>query len=477
MGRLFITFLFLLYACANYGSAIANQNNANLAGLDDYEIGDSIKLGSLPTLFINTVNHEAITSKEEYVEADYWVEDLLGGANLGSKDAPLKLSIKGRGNATWRSFEKKPYRLKLSNKQNLVGLKKNKHFVLLTLVDDNGMGFMKYPVAMELSKRIGLGWTPDYRFVELILNGDYRGLYLLIEKIRIDKDRIDIEEQADGEEDDEKITGGWLLEIDNYKDPQQLEFEEGNGQTLRVTYHSPDSLSDKQNKYLTQLIEKCNQSIYCLDKTNNEWEDNIDIYSVAQYYIVNEILHNPESFMGSCYFYKDRGMNKKLKFGPLWDLGAWVYNSPNMKEFFYENPPYEDIHWIQEIAKFSHFQEVVREIWAKFKNNLNLTLLEDSVEILLHQAAENNYKRWPSANWTGKLSDGREYFDIMKDEKIRFLNEVWDLPSSLKEVESMRDIHSDVLYSLSGIRVYSMNPIKICISKSKKKVYNRGKRH
>ena len=84
-------------------------------------------------------------------------------------------------------------------------MKKNKHFVLLALMDDNGHAFLKYPVAFELSKRIGLGWTPDYRFVELVLNGDYRGLYLLVEKIRIDKDRINVTEQKDGEEDDENI--------------------------------------------------------------------------------------------------------------------------------------------------------------------------------------------------------------------------------------------------------------------------------
>lgn len=63
---------------------------------------------------------------------------------------------------------------------------------------------------------------PDYRFVELVLNGDYRGLYLLVEKIRIDKDRINITEQKNGEEDEENITGGWLLEFDNYEENQQI---------------------------------------------------------------------------------------------------------------------------------------------------------------------------------------------------------------------------------------------------------------
>lgn len=140
-----VAFLLLLFFCK--GNAYADAS-------------DDFKLGTIPTLYINTENVSAIMSKEEYLNASYWIVDSSGGSNLGSEASPLELSIKGHGNATWRAYDKKPYRIKLSQKQPLLGMKKNKHFVLLALMDDNGRAFLKYPVAFELSKRIGLGWNP-----------------------------------------------------------------------------------------------------------------------------------------------------------------------------------------------------------------------------------------------------------------------------------------------------------------------------
>ncbi len=391
---------------------------------------NTYKLGTIPTLYINTKDSVQIESRENYIWASYWIDDSLGDGSIGSKNNPCSLEIKGRGNGTWIHYEKKPYRIKLSEKRSLLGMKKNKHFVLLTGVDDQLMGFLKLPVAYELSRRIGLGWTPEIRHVELVLNGDYRGLYYLVEKIRVDKDRIDITEQKDGENNDDLISGGYLLEIDNYEGEQQLTFNEGNGQVLRITYHSPDSLSNKQYNYLCSFIEKCNNSIYTTDKTNNEWETFIDVNSLAKYYILNEILHHPESFMGSCYMYKDRGEREKLKFGPLWDLGGLVYRG-NLNSFLYENPPFPDIHWITEIVKFDHFQIIVRNIWSTFKNNLDMETFEEEIINRLQVAAENNYKRWPEEGWNGKLQDGKLKFDNLYSSKIGFLNSVWNIQTGL----------------------------------------------
>ena len=75
---------------------------------------------------------------------------------------------------------------------------------------------MRNAVGFELSKLIGMTYTPDAKPLELVLNGDYIGLYFLTEHIRVDKDRVNIVEQEDEEIDSEKITGGWLVEIDNY---------------------------------------------------------------------------------------------------------------------------------------------------------------------------------------------------------------------------------------------------------------------
>lgn len=434
-------------------------------------------LGTLPILYINTENSEEIASKEYYLKANYWIEDVINGGSLGSREEPLSMTIKGRGNATWEVSEKKPYRIKLSNKQSLLGMKKNKHFVLLTGIDDNWKGFLKYPVAFELSRRIDLGWTPEIRQIELILNDDYRGLYFLIEKIRVDKDRINIVEQDDGEEDEDIINGGWLLEFDNYEQKNQVKLVEGKREKTKplwVTHHSPDSLSDKQRDYLIKLLERCNDCIYTDDKTNNEWENYIDIESLAKFYIIQEILCHRESFMGSTYLYKDRGDDEKLKFGPLWDMGVWIYMGGTNK-FIYENPPYEDQHWIAEIAKFPHFQEVIRNIWSTFKKQLDLEDFEMDVISKLQTAAENNFKRWPNDRWTGSLMDGKTDFDENKNNKIAFLNSVWSNPTGIipksneTTLETNQNNHK---YSLTGSLLLNENKSGVYIMNGKKFVNN-----
>lgn len=118
--------------------------------------------GTLPVLFINTENGAPVDSKEVYLNATYWLDPMgvEGVEAFGSEAEPLATQIKGRGNYTWSGFDKKPYRLKLGAKAGLLGMKKNKHFGLLAHADDQ-FGWLKNTLGFELSKRLGLAWTPS----------------------------------------------------------------------------------------------------------------------------------------------------------------------------------------------------------------------------------------------------------------------------------------------------------------------------
>lgn len=278
--------------------------------------------GTLPVLYINTEGNQEIVSKDIYLNAEWWLDSkqIDGVGSIGSELLPKKLQIKGRGNWSWGWFAKKPFRIKLERKEPLCGMKANKNFCLLANADDT-LAYLRNTVGFEMSKRIGLKWTPQQVPIELMINGDYRGLYFLTEKINVGKNRVAIEEQKDGEKEPESITGGWLLEIDQYKDPHQIEITEGNGMSLKFTYHSPDSLSEEQEKYLYDIVSKMDAAIYEADKTSTLWEELIDLETLVKFYIVQEIMDNTESFHGSCYLYKDRGDKEKFYFGPVWDFG------------------------------------------------------------------------------------------------------------------------------------------------------------
>lgn len=191
---------------------------------------------TLPVLFINTQNGAAITSKETYINATYYLDamGIDGIESIGSKEQQLDMEIRGRGNYTWRDFEKKPYRIKLGKKQSLLGMNKSRHFVLLADADDN-FAHLRNSVGFELSRRLGLKYTPNQQPVEVVLNGNYIGLYMLAENIRVAKDRVNIVEQADYCTHPDSITGGWIIEIDNYEEAEQVRITEGNGEILRFT--------------------------------------------------------------------------------------------------------------------------------------------------------------------------------------------------------------------------------------------------
>ena len=270
--------------------------------------------GTLPVLFINTEDGKDIVSKEDYLQADWWLDamGIDGYESIGSPDQPQGMQIKGRGNYTWKNYPKKSFRLKLDAKQPLMGMHSNKHYCLMGHPDDF-RAFLKNTVGFELSRRIGMAYTPAQEPVEVVLNGQYIGLYFLTEKIRVDKHRVNIEEQDDGEMDAECITGGWLLEFDNNPTPgEYVSIVEKPGSTIwqdwiTVTYHSPEKLSHEQKTYLKRFMQNANNAIYSTDKLSTEWERYIDIDTLAMYYIVGEIMDDLEYFAGSCYMYKHCG--------------------------------------------------------------------------------------------------------------------------------------------------------------------------
>lgn len=329
--------------------------------------------GTLPVLYVNTDSCKPIVSKTDYIAGSYYLDPngIVGVQGFGNAESPLPLEIRGRGNASWlnASYLKKPYKIKLGKKAALMGMPKSKHWALMAHWED-GSVFLKDETGFEFSRRIGMAWTPRQRAVELVLNGEYMGLYFLTENVRVESTRVDVVEQNDGETDPLAITGGWLLENDNYFAANQIRMTAGNGELLRVTYKSPEVLSSQQLSYLTDLIVRADSAVYVRDKWSRAWEDIIDLDALAKYYIVSEVVDNVEAFSGSCYMHKDRGVDSKLVFGPVWDYGNSFGHSPlTLDCFLYENSTLRR-HWITAVVQFPRFQQRVRQLWRQKHSEL-----------------------------------------------------------------------------------------------------------
>ena len=383
--------------------------------------------GTLPIMYIQTENNAPIVSKDDYLNATYYVDALgiSGYENIGSAAAPLTMEIKGRGNYTWTGFNKKPYRIKLTEKQSLLGMKKSKHFALLAHADDalNKKGFMRNQVGFELSRLIGISWTPETKPVEVVLNGDYIGLYFLTEHIRVDKDRVNIVEQDDEETDSEKITGGWLVEIDNYDDDPHITIKEGGKTTMWITYKTPEVLSPQQEQYLTEQMKLIDNLVYG-DKNSEELWNYLDMDALAKFYIVQELTDNYESFHGSCYLHKELGENEKWYFGPVWDFGS-SFNR-DKSQYMYQGDVWHN-HWIPEICKFPAFMNRVKEIWNEFYNGdyNNIYNFIDTHENLIAQAAVKDKERWSQYHGSQTIGTYIERTTNVLRKNAEWLNEQW----------------------------------------------------
>ena len=426
----------------SYAADVNNDKEINIADINmviDAILGKQLPpmpsfSGTLPVLYINTEDYQNIVGKEkeDYMHADWWIDamGIDGYESIGSPEEPLGMQIKGRGNATWTNLDKKPYRLKFDEKHPVLGMPSSRHWTLLAYAD-TWMGKMNDALPFEIGRRMGMAWNPRQEPVEVVLNGQYIGLYLLTEKIRVAKERVNIIEQADNETDPDKISGGWLLEIDNYGEPESIKIIEGNGQTIKFTSHSPEVMSDVQREYITTFLQATNSAIYCTDKSSREWEQYIDVDSLAIFYIVQEAVDNPEAFSGSCFMHKQRGDTTKLIFGPMWDCGSSFQRySPSYQfnDFIYENlPSYCRAIWIGEIAKFPYFQERVHYHWKQFFEEVYPTMdaYMDEFAAKIEQACEYDYARWPqysSHNNTLKLN---LYARPSFHKKVAWLNSQW----------------------------------------------------
>ena len=386
---------------------------------------------TLPIIYVNTQNNQSVNDTETQIPATVYIDSILPDyPSLGSKAAPMPATIKGRGNWTWSGFDKKPYKIKFETKTKVLGMPNNRHWCLMACADD-WLGFLKMPAGFRISKALGLRWTPRTRPVEFVLNGKYMGLYFLTEQVRIAGHRVDIVEQADNETHPDSITGGWLVEIDNYRSDNNIEFNEGNGQHIMVTLKEPEVLSSKQRQYIENQLYTINDALYANPTTNDQRLTTLlDMTEAARFYLVQEIMEDCESYHGSCFLYKDRdslGVADKWKFGPVWDFGnaydrhqeRWIYDGPTWPQY-----------WIGQLAQWPQFQQAVKEQWwiyyHEHKDSVRIKIREfaDTIE----RAAKNDAEVWRNtSNYrdNSNFSDVRDRFFRRYDWRIQWLYSQW----------------------------------------------------
>ena len=330
----------------------------------------------LPILYINTNSGGEIASKEVWEGATYRLD---GGLNYESIPETT-LQVKGRGNSSWNTFlKKRSYNMKLEKRTSVCGMPKHKRWCLIGNYRDKTL--LRNQVAMELGRVTQLEWVPRGVQVELVKNGTHRGTYLLSEQIRIDENRVNIQELHKDDVQSEAITGGYVLEVDRYGDSDTYSFyskymtgtiyEADSKSLVHVKIPSIEDGNDAQFKYIESHFRKAEEAI-CNNK--GDWTEAlstyIDLSSIIDQWLIYEITATPEPARGpySFYMYKKQG-DTKFYGGPLWDFdfmsfirttqNQWVNKTAGWIPFLWDCPEFRatvKAHWDMYKADFYDIQ-------------------------------------------------------------------------------------------------------------------------
>ena len=281
-----------------------------------------------------------------------------------------RTGIRGRGNATWTEYPKKPYNLKLENKDGLLGMKKHKRWCLLALY----RGIIGNDLMFECSRRAkALQFVPDGKFVELILNGKFMGLYYLCEQITIDKNRINISTLKPEQTSYPEISGGFLLEYDELFDEEYCFTSPVCGYPVNIK-KPDDDVPEEQVNYVKSYIHKLEDELTKIEKgEDSNYQDYLDVESFADYMLVLGAVGNYEAYKPrSVFMYKGRdgvdspvGTVCKLKAGPLWDQEifnnhtTWFYWGENSNALYYKY-----------LFRDASFIKVLKERWSPYKQSV-----------------------------------------------------------------------------------------------------------
>ncbi|MFT3904784.1 MAG: CotH kinase family protein [Steroidobacteraceae bacterium] len=362
----------------------------------------------LPVIKIDTLDGQEITSKEDYVYTNVALIDSDEPAYEFTHTSYTD-QIRGRGNSTW-SYPKKPYRLKFDKKISLFGLTAAKSWVLLANYQDPTL--MMNSIAFELGRRFGFAFTPHDNPVELFLNGQYQGSYVLTEQIQVGEGRVDID-----------ADNGFLVELDAYYD-EDPKFTTDIYE-LPVMIKSPEDLSDSAGyDFVKDAINGLETALADSSFPDSGYRDLVDMDSFVDFLMVNEIVMNNEiGWPKSTYMYQDVGA--KISMGPLWDFD-WGFSFSGTGHQYFTST--SGLIWKHPfLARFFDDPEFVARYkarWASMHEQIEtLPLFVAELASRLQRSQEQNFIRWPEAQNNGFDQEVADLSDWLQD-RVAYLDEV-----------------------------------------------------
>ena len=371
----------------------------------------------LPIARVNTFAGQEIPD-EPKIDAEFQLQQ------QGQTLFTGRIGIEIRGQSS-QMFPKKQYGFETRNEQNegidvsLLGFPEEEDWIFHAPYSDKSL--MRNALIYDLSRAIGR-YTTRVQYIDFYLNGRYDGLYLLMEKLKRDKNRIDLNNLKENENTGEDLTGGYILKIDKESEyTTQNMFESRfdpplatGGQQIRFLYEDPDpdDITPAQREYISNYVHGFEAALASENFADPElgYAAYIDVDSFVDFFVLNELAQNVDGFRLSTWLVKDK--NEKLAMGPIWDFNlafgnanycggnatdVWTYQFNQRCSGDFWLVPF----WWNRLLEDPNFKAKVKERWQALRADAFAEqAIMGRIDAYVNQLSEtnnitNNFARWP----------------------------------------------------------------------------------
>ncbi|MFK7907614.1 MAG: CotH kinase family protein [Chitinophagales bacterium] len=353
-----------------------------------------------------------------------------------------RISIETRGSSS-QFYPKKSFGLETqlpngeNNNVSLLGMPKENDWILYAPFSDKSLlrNVLAYQIANDMGR-----YAARTQFCELFINGNYEGVYVLMEKLKRDKNRIDIANLSTDEIAGDDLTGGYIIKID------KLTGSGGSGWTseyppsynlfreILFQYEYPESegITDEQAAYIEGFVRDFEDYLQREDFEVSDDNPYFDVDSFIDYMIVNEVCKNIDAFRLSTFLYKDKDSNGgKLQIGPVWDFNfslgnvnyclgglstGWVLDFNQICT----NDSYLIPFWWEKLRQSNVFNERVYERWQELRSTVletnQLLLWIEEQSLYLEEAQTRNFAKWDILNievWPNNYVGGNYLSEVV----------------------------------------------------------------
>lgn len=468
----FIVFLSIFFiGCTSENFKKKELNNKVGSSKDFSELESRKKEGyNLPLIVIDT-NGEKINGNEsikgtiKIYNSEYDINTLSDEPILESN-----IEIKIRGNTT-RRVPKKQYSIDLvdesgnKKEEEILGMPKESEWILNAPFEDKSL--LRNYMAYSISRKI-MGYAPRAKFCEAFIVDDgkdistnhYKGVFLMIEQIKRDKNRVNISKSNSS-----KDETSFIVEKNNPK-AKDIILNNYGKETYLYDYpilasYPKEDLTEKQINYISKTISMFERNLYSnkFNNKDNGYEKYIDVDTFVDYYIINEFFNNTDAGILSTYIYKDFG--EKIKAGPVWDFNASMGNSDVLSPYYdYKGFYMNRTAWFDRLMEDKNFVEKVINRYkllrkAYLSDEYLINFIDDTVK-LLGEAPKRNFKIWPiyMCNQFEMFKDYRNDFSKFEDDPKK-LDEYLKANTSLfKSTENMATSYEE---EIKMLKVFLIN--------------------